>query len=196
MTNGDDGISHLSDEVRAALPRSCGDCQLCCRLLPVPETGKLANIRCSHQKHGRGCAIYDERPRSCWLWSCRWLIDPETLELSRPDRSHYVIDIMPEFLRVVTEDGAECPLEAVQIWVDPRFPDAHRDPALRRWLEEKARREVVGLLRFSSSEGMVLLAPPLTSSGEWIETPGQCEAEHSAAEITATLTRTRRRRND
>lgn len=78
--------------------RACGDCQLCCKLVPVPELGKKASHRCKHQKFGVGCAIYRKRPFSCAMWNCRWLTDPETNELRRPDRSHYVIDAMPDFV--------------------------------------------------------------------------------------------------
>ena len=38
----------------------------------------MALLRCPHQKHGVGCAIYAHRPKSCELWSCRWLVDDQT----------------------------------------------------------------------------------------------------------------------
>lgn len=80
--------------------RTCGDCQLCCKLLPVRAVGKGANERCRHQRFGKGCAIYHHPsfPVECRVWSCRWLVDPEAHGLSRPDRTHYVVDIMPDFL--------------------------------------------------------------------------------------------------
>ena len=38
--------------------RQCGDCTLCCRLLPVRSLNKGAGERCKHQSHARGCKVY------------------------------------------------------------------------------------------------------------------------------------------
>ena len=43
--------------------RQCGDCQLCCKLLPVKSLAKLAGDRCSHQKHHKGCDVYKQLGR-------------------------------------------------------------------------------------------------------------------------------------
>src|SRR5262245_54343180 len=64
--------------------RRCGDCTLCCKLLPVRELHKKGGERCQHQKAGKGCGVYNKpaMPPSCGLWSCRWLVQPdETAEL-------------------------------------------------------------------------------------------------------------------
>ena len=79
------------------MKRQCGDCQLCCKLLPVPPLGKKANERCQHQKFGKGCAVCSTKralPPECALWNCRWIIPVTTPPMPRPDRSHYVIDVM------------------------------------------------------------------------------------------------------
>lgn len=68
------------------MKRICGDCQLCCKLMPVEEFDKPANCRCEHQRTGKGCAIYADRPMSCALWNCRWLVDTECAGLPRPER--------------------------------------------------------------------------------------------------------------
>jgi hypothetical protein len=114
------------------MTRKCGDCQLCCKLLPVVELGKLANQKCQHQKFGVGCAIYHRCPRSCRLWSCQWLLGGDGTEtLRRPDRGHYVVDIIPEFIRVQPHDGSpEAQVPVVQVWLDPRYPDAWQDAGL------------------------------------------------------------------
>jgi len=60
---------------------------------------------------GKGCAIYAKRPMSCALWNCRWLVNDDTAELSRPDRSPYVIDIMPDYVTVLDrETGVRRPI--------------------------------------------------------------------------------------
>ena len=76
------------------MTRQCGDCQLCCKLLPVPPLEKKAGQRCQHQKFGKGCTVYHSRagmPMECSIWNCRWLVNDDADELSRPDRVHYVI---------------------------------------------------------------------------------------------------------
>jgi hypothetical protein len=57
-----------------------------------------------------------------------------------------------------------------RIWVDPAFPDAHRDLALRRYLGGRAKREhMAALVRFSMTESMAIFAPCLSTDGEWHE---------------------------
>lgn len=146
--------------------RTCGDCQLCCRLLPTSEIDKPALRRCPHQKHGVGCAIYARRPLSCQLWSCRWLVNDDTAELPRPDRSHYVIDIMPDFI-VATEPGSDpVQVPVLQVWIDPAHRDAHRAPSFRRWL---ARQNVPALIRCGNRDGFVLVPPGRTGGRGWLE---------------------------
>lgn len=172
------------------MTRQCGDCQLCCKLLPVQELGKLANQKCQHQKFGVGCAIYHRCPRSCRLWSCQWLIGGEHTEmLRRPDRGRYVVDIIPEFVTLSPHDGRP-PQQApvVQVWLDPRYPDAWRDPGLLAYLDERAKQGFAALLRTSSHQAACLVAPRLTGKPDWTLMPSAtCEAQHSAAEIVDTL---------
>lgn len=148
--------------------RQCGDCQLCCKLLPVPEIEKPANTKCMHQRHHVGCTIYKHLPMSCALWSCRWLVNNDTHDLSRPDRSHYVIDVMPDHVTAECE-GVSGNIQVVQIWVDPRHPDAHRDPALRRYLERRAAENIIGIVRNGASDAIVLLPPVMTDGKHWHE---------------------------
>jgi hypothetical protein len=151
-----------------SVKRECGDCQLCCKLLPTKEVPTLAGERCKHQRHGVGCAIYPNRPLPCQLWSCRWLINDDTTGLRRPDRSRYVIDMLPDFVEVDANDGTPVrKVEAIQIWCDPKDRNAHRDPALRRYLwRQWVQRGAIGLVRFSAEEGLSLV--PM-SDGTFIE---------------------------
>ena len=148
------------------MSRSCSGCTLCCKLLPmsaqarpqarrtvalmiatglldpfevygsIEDFDKPAGKPCPHQRHGKGCAIYNKRPFGCRMWECRWLTGEDTAELRRPDRSGYVIDCAPDY--VTTEQGNTLPV--VQVWVDPGRRDAWRDPELlefvkRRWID-------------------------------------------------------------
>lgn len=156
--------------------RQCGDCQLCCRLLPVRSLGKVAGERCKHQRHSKGCAVYARLATvspECRLWSCRWLVEDDTADLRRPDRSHYVIDIMPDFVTVRDDESGNLEhIQVVQIWVDPKFPDAHRDPALRAYLERRAEERIIGLVRYDNERGFAIFPPKLSSTGDWIEHGG------------------------
>jgi hypothetical protein len=157
------------------MTRTCGACQLCCKLLPVRELSKGAGERCRHQRFGKGCLVYHKPgfPMSCAMWSCRWLVNDDTAELSRPDRSHYVVDMVPDRIKITPPDGGDpVVLLVVQVWVDPAFPDAHRDPALRRYLERRAEQDdMAALVRYSSTRGMTLFAPIFDAQkrGEWAE---------------------------
>jgi hypothetical protein len=153
--------------------RHCGGCTLCCRLIPVEELGKPAGTRCEHQRTGKGCAIYERRPVSCREWSCLWLIGTEgggELQLSRPDRSHYVLDESPDLVRIRNDETGEVEQEltVMQIWCDPLFPDAWRDPALLAMLDRSG---VVGLVRYGSDKGFAIFPPSRSSDGQWHETP-------------------------
>lgn len=193
--------------------RKCGDCQLCCKLLPVarrdnrvadlmleaklldaktaatsmPSFEKLAGERCPHQRHHKGCAVYPNRPLPCRLWDCRWLINDDTADLHRPDRAHYVLDVMPDFVHVDDANTGEMVrMPVVQIWVDPDYPDAHRDPKLRDYIARQP--NTLGLVRFDSKRAITLIPPSLSTTKEWIEVESnQREQTHTPAEIAAVM---------
>ena len=169
--------------------RKCGECTLCCKLLPQVELHKPGGQRCDHQRMGKGCAIYARRPPSCRLWNCRWLVEDDTADLSRPDRSHYVIDIMPDFVTARPHDGGPpVHIQVVQVWVDPNHRDAHRDPQLRAYLARRGEENIAALIRYSETDGFVLAPPAMNDKDEWVEIrTGVSEHEHSAAEKFAVL---------
>lgn len=174
--------------------RSCGTCTLCCRLVPVDEgydvldarTGsrrrvktfdKPAMTRCEHQC-SRGCRIYERRPMPCRAWSCAWLELPEAEDLPRPDRCHYVVDPLPDVVRVGNDETGEVSYQpCVQVWIDPDHPDCHRDPRLRRYLDKMARDHgMIGIIRGIAEKkrqgsGLSLIPPSLPSNaeGRWLE---------------------------
>lgn len=149
--------------------RSCGSCTLCCTLLPVDLTNgkKPANQKCEHVC-SKGCHIYESRPNPCRYFNCRWLFDDRTGNLRRPDKVGYVIDPM---LDGIIANGD--PVSVIQVWVDPKNRDAHRDPALRDYLSEIAKTYgFPAIIRWSSTDAMFLAAPSLTESKEWLELSG------------------------
>lgn len=182
------------------MTRRCGDCQLCCKLLPLrsrdsdatakamedagmvapgyfagaePEFDKPANTRCKHQRHGKGCAIYARRPLSCQLWSCRWLSESDTADQHRPDHSHVVIDAVPDFVTLqdnLTGKLRNC--EVIQLWVDPAYPDAHREPAIRAYAARQAEHGAMLLVRHGSFDAFLLVPPSIASDDQWHEVHG------------------------
>jgi hypothetical protein len=159
--------------------RRCGECTLCCKLMPVDDIAlkKPAGQRCQHQRH-TGCSIYAKRPFSCRAWSCRWLAcADETRDMRRPDRCHYVVDIMADY--VTTSEGQQVPV--IQIWGDVRYPDAHKDPALRAFLEKI---EMPGLVRFENKRGLLIVPPCRSDDKRWIEIESKWHPQqHNAEEI-------------
>jgi hypothetical protein len=84
--------------------RSCGSCTVCCRdpVIDVPELKKPPGVTCPNCT-GKGCKIYDSRPKVCREYHCVWRM--ALLQLGdewRPDRSGVVVvletdDIPPGF---------------------------------------------------------------------------------------------------
>jgi hypothetical protein len=67
--------------------RACGGCVACCQVLNIdePDMVKPGDQTCMHCT-GRGCAIYDSRPKVCRNWDCVWRrIDSMPME-TRPDQ--------------------------------------------------------------------------------------------------------------
>jgi hypothetical protein len=178
--------------------RQCGDCQLCCKLLPIkpgvlPSGHKPAGARCIHQRHGKGCMIYDSRPSSCAIWNCRWLVNDDTADLPRPDRSHYVLDIMPDFLIARDNTGSmpERTFEVVQVWVDPDYPDAWREPRMLAYLERRGTQGIAGLIRFNERDALAVFPPSMTAGMGWQERAGQMGPQHSSHELREGIAKAR-----
>jgi hypothetical protein len=206
-------VSHRKDPIPSdATRRVCGDCQLCCKLLPIAaksrnwhietieaairvgvltraeadttvrDFDKPAGERCPHQRHRKGCAIYPQRPFGCRFWNCRWLINDDTDDLSRPDRVHYVIDVSPDYVKV-REDGQQLrTIPVIQIWADRHYRDAWLDPALRAYLERRGREGWAALVRINNNREAYFVCPPaMSKDGKWhtIHSVIGVEPEHS-----------------
>jgi hypothetical protein len=165
-------------------PRRCGGCTLCCRLLPVAEIQKASSTRCKHQSF-KGCDIWHKPgfPISCTMWSCRWLTRDDTLDIRRPDRCHYVIDTTPDVVSITDNaTGKVAYIEAVQVWVDPKFRDAWREPKLLAFLDRRGQEGKCAIIRWNGSEGFVLFPPSMSNNGRWQEESGTPTPELSPQE--------------
>jgi hypothetical protein len=84
------------DARRKATGRQCGGCTMCCKVLGVdapPDFSKPPDTACAHCKPGRGCAIYDDRPKPCRNFVCHWLVDSSLDDQWYPAKSHIVISV-------------------------------------------------------------------------------------------------------
>lgn len=171
------------------MTRTCGDCQLCCRLLAVPPLRKLAGERCKHQKFKTGCTVYNKpgMPPECRLWNCRWLVNDDMQDQARPDRSHIVVDIMPDYVTASSAEQGTFHIEVVQVWCDPKHPNAHRDPALRAYLLRRGEEGKAAIIRFNGKDSIILFPPGLSEDGQWHEMTGQSEHEHTFAQKVAAI---------
>lgn len=92
--------------------RECGACTLCCLVPAVPELQKPTNTACEFcTTH---CTIYKDRPRSCKDFDCAWLRGALDEDM-RPDKSHIVIEILPDpsVVMCLVEPGYEHALDSL-----------------------------------------------------------------------------------
>lgn len=159
--------------------RACGSCTLCCKLLPVVPLNKKAGQRCQHQRSAKGCAIYSTRPATCRHWSCRWVSDRTATEgMPRPDRCHYVIDIIPDHVELRNPAGEVRRISVVQVWVDPAFRNVYQRPELRAFMLRMAEQfHIATIVRWNSRDAVTVFAPPFDEDKhEWHEMRGNIEA--------------------
>ena len=118
----------MADDENRHSTRDCGDCHLCCKVFPIPETGKADFAPCPHLDPETGCRDYDARPQACREFACLWLLDPSLPEAWKPCEAGFVL-----------HDPAPWALLAS---VDVDWPDAwRREPyhgQLQAWAREFA----------------------------------------------------------
>lgn len=126
---------------RAETGRSCGECSMCCKLLPInkPEFSKPANVWCKHCRPGAGgCTIYNnDRPLVCRNFACQWLVDPGLSEAWHPLRSHIVAHFTNQ---------SRLTLNFV---VDPNTPNRWREEPYYALIKNVAHRGLAGTYQHS-----------------------------------------------
>ena len=105
--------------------KSCGSCTKCCTVMGIPELKKRPWDECVHVAAGCGCKIYPERPRSCRVFICGWLLDPYMGPDLKPENCHVVFYQRGENHIVGTCDAA--------------YPDAWRAPNVIEFLHRLAK---------------------------------------------------------
>lgn len=111
------------------MQRTCGECNACCRTMPIRELGKPVAEPCSHLRHGR-CGIYDERPEVCRVFRCQWLMGVGEQE-HRPDRMGAMLTVHPQH-------------KCLAVWLlDGRVPERMPKPIARAILQQTTLQKVV-----------------------------------------------------
>ena len=90
-----------------------------------------------------------------------------------------MLDEAPDYITMTNnETGEVTEYPVLQVWVDPLYPDAHRDPALRKLLDEEA---IIALIRYGPREGFTLWPPSTNTEHVWKEVGSNADftREHS-----------------
>ena len=120
-----------SDDPPELIPdRACGACTLCCKVFPIPETGKTDFGLCPHAREHLGCDIHLKRPDTCRQFFCIWRLDASLGDEWRPDVAGFVLHDPAPF--------------ALLISCDDENPDAWRrepyESQIREWAVDIQRR--------------------------------------------------------
>lgn len=116
------------------MPRGCGPCNLCCKLLGVPDIGKPPLMLCQWTGIHGGCSRQAEKGSdpslaACAQFECVWLQSQKRevpfARWSRPDLSHVVL-------------GPRNPEDdtVLFIHVDPDYPGAWRGSEIEAFIVE------------------------------------------------------------
>jgi hypothetical protein len=127
-------MEDLYDSENPLVPgRLCGSCMMCCTVMQVDELSKPSGVTCSHAVAGKGCAIHDQRPRSCRRFFCGWRLDPNIDSLWKPDISGFVLTISLRYGAMLVMVDPARPLA----WKTQPYHGRMREWAERAFMEDK-----------------------------------------------------------
>ena len=148
--------------------RECGECNLCCKVLNIPEYNAPAGTMCEHCTD-KGCSIYEERHDICRGFSCLWLSQPQIPESLRPDKSGILFELpaggMTYIGHLIEEDALNKP--EIQIFIDKIAEAGH--PVLiqdtrtnkkmyklaQNWTKEMVQIDVAKMIKKHQEEGRI-----------------------------------------
>lgn len=113
--------------------RDCAGCVMCCKVFPIPETGKPDYGLCPHAREGVGCDDHAGRPDVCREFQCLWRVDASLGEDWKPDVAGFVLhDPSPWTLLV------SCDVDRPDAWrLDPYGSQ------IQEWAVELQRRQML-----------------------------------------------------
>ncbi len=65
---------------------------MCCKLYAVPPMQKAADVWCRECAPGRGCKIWENRPKFCADFHCHYILDPNIGPDWRPDVCKFIMN--------------------------------------------------------------------------------------------------------
>ncbi|MDP2259567.1 MAG: YkgJ family cysteine cluster protein [Caulobacter sp.] len=89
--------------------KSCGPCNLCCKVLHVESLTKPPGRWCRHTAAGAGCGIHGAHPTDCRAFACGWLQWPELGEAWRPSTAGFLIRSEPSQGRICIDVDSDRP---------------------------------------------------------------------------------------
>ena len=111
--------------------KECGTCSMCCKLLYIEELAKPPGQWCPHVVQGKGCGIYETRPRPCRAFSCHWIKLEALDDRWRPDRCGFLLWWVSETVLMVV--------------VEPTKPDAWKRQPFYGQLKEWSKTALTGV---------------------------------------------------
>lgn len=121
---------------------------MCCKVMSIPELDKPMGLWCQHCTPGKGCDAYDERPPSCRVFQCLWLVDPGIPDELKPNRSKVIFDQDTDGTRLIVR-------------CDSSAPNAWRNPLVYNQIKQGA--------RYGWSRGMMVVVT--VDRNLWLITP-------------------------
>ncbi len=70
---------------------SCGSCNMCCKSFDIAELSKAAGKMCNNCNPGKGCKIWDVRPKTCQDFFCQWILEKRYPDNWRPDIAKFIM---------------------------------------------------------------------------------------------------------
>jgi hypothetical protein len=134
-------IEDLYDSENPLVPgRLCGSCMLCCKVMTVDELNKPSGTMCSHAVIGKGCAIREQRPRSCRTFFCGWRLDPNIDTMWKPEICGFLLTISLKYASMLVMVDPDRPLAwkaqpyygRMKEWTARAFPEDKRIVAMVR----------------------------------------------------------------
>ena len=119
---------------------SCGACNLCCRLLGVPDIHKPARMMCWWTSRHGGCSRHAEKPlefdpnhdlMACKQFECLWLASQAQDDPTKRMPRH----MRPDLTHVVMGPQDRDDETLIYINVDPDHPAAWKEPEVFDYLD-------------------------------------------------------------
>lgn len=146
-------------------PLACEECDLCCRLIAVPEIDKPRDFACRHlvtsSKGGGCCGLYPDQPESCKLFYCgfrasQYLPEYQRMPASmRPDRCGVVIGPIDE------KDPKKLYLN-----VDPARPNSWQNPEVLEYIKKYIRNGIEVTLYVGDNSAIFKIGRKTVRTGE------------------------------